>query len=412
VATELERVFRRDWPQILGAVARYTSDLQLAEDAVQEAFERALAARADQDVLRNPSAWITTVARRIAIDSLRRQQTLGRAMPALAHEWERERETEMPVDTLGFAGDERLTLIIMVCHPDLSEEARVALALRFVCGVSTAEIADVFLVPEATMAARLTRAKKQILGQGLRLTLDGPDAAEPRIGDVLTTIYLLYTLGHTMPSGSEVGSAATRQTAIDLARDVVRFAPDHLESSGLLGLLLLTEGRQAGRTDDFGELMPLAEADRSKWDASLIRQGLQAATRALPGGGRFALQAGISGLHAEAASWSETDWSAISRLYDRLRIVWPAPAVELSRIIARGYSEEIGPAAALAELNELSSTVGSGLDGQVWAARGDMLRRLSRSREAADAYTLALENERNERVRSFLKRRILELQSP
>jgi RNA polymerase sigma-70 factor (ECF subfamily) len=410
VTTELEDAFRRDWPQILGAVVRYTSDLQLAEDAVQEAFVRAVeAAASDVSVIRNPSAWITTVARRIAIDTLRRGQALDRALPTLAYEQERGREIDMSNEPPGFTGDERLLLIFMVCHPDLSEESRVALALRFVCGVPTSEIADVFLVSESTMAARLTRAKKRIQAPGFRLALSEPGEAEPRVDDVLTTLYLLYTLGHTAPSGSEVGSLATRQTAIQLTRDVLRLLPAHREAAGLLALLLLTEGRQPGRVDESGQLVSLEEADRTLWNRGLIEEGLLHATLALPAGGRFALQAGISGIHAQARDWNDTDWTAISLLYDRLRIEWPAPSVELSRVVARGYSDAVGPAQALIELDALAPSLGSALDGQVWAARADLLRRLGRDREAARYYERARDVERNLRVRDFLSRRIVEL---
>jgi RNA polymerase sigma-70 factor, ECF subfamily len=409
VTTALEDAFRRDWPQILGAVVRYTGDLDVAEDAVQEAFTRAVEAEADSAAIRNPSAWITTVARRIAIDTLRRGQTLGRVLPSLAHEEERERDVDMPDDLLGFSGDERLLLIFMVCHPDLSEESRVALALRFVCGVPTAEIADVFLVSESTMAARLTRAKKRLQTPGFRLGLDQPGEAEPRVDDVLTTLYLLYTLGHTAPAGSEVGSAATRETAIQLARDVVRLLPAHREASGLLALLLLTEARQAGRVDASGELFTLEEADRSQWNDLMIEEGLRHATLALGGGGRFALQGGIAGVHAQARSWSATDWTAIARLYDRLIIIWPAPSAELSRIVARSYAPEIGPARALAELDGLAPRLGAVLEAQGWAARGDMLRRLGRNHDAAVEYARARDVERNAKVRDFLSRRVDEL---
>jgi RNA polymerase sigma-70 factor, ECF subfamily len=414
---ELESIFRRDHALILGAVARYTADLQLSEDAVQEAFARALANPGELGRLRNPASWITTVARRIAIDMLRHDQRRARLEPIVAADLVREREAVMSEDFAAFVGDERLLLILLACHPTLSEEARVALSLRFVCDVPTADIADVFLVTESTMAARLTRAKKQVRAGGLRFGIDSTDTqagglgeAFDRLDDALSVIYLLYTLGHTAPAGNAVGSDDTRAAAIALAEDVVRFAPGHREALGLLALLLLSEARQAARLIDH-ELVALDEADRSLWNHAMITRGLELATDALPGGGRFALQAGIAGLHARASAWSETDFAAIATLYDRLVEVWPSPAARLNRVVARGCWSAVGPHLALRELAALEYA--GGLLGvtasDIDATRAELLRRAGRRTQASAAFARAATGERNGAVRRFYERRANEL---
>ena len=409
MTTELESAFRQDWPLILGAVVRYTGDLQLAEDSVQEAFVRALAAEADGAVVNNPSAWITTVARRIAVDTIRKGQTLARSLPALATEALLSNETTMPDESFTFTGDERLELILLVCHPDLAEEARVAMALRFVCGVSTHDIAAVFLVPEPTMAARLTRAKKRIHDSQTHFSFDDEPSVTARVPDALTTLYLLYTVGHAAPEASPLSTREFRRDAIALARDLVRLAPSDPEASGLLALLLLTEARQGTRFDADGELRSLEHADRSLWDRRAIDEGVELATRSLPGHGRFALQAGIAGLHALAPTWRATDWPMVARLYDRLVEVWPSPSAQLSRIVARGYSDDVGPEAALAELDGLGDELGAPLRGQAAAVRGDLLRRAGEPEAAISAYREAIALEPNDRVRRFLERRVTEL---
>jgi RNA polymerase sigma-70 factor (ECF subfamily) len=409
VITQLESALRQDWPIILGAVVRYTGDLQLAEDSVQEAFVRALAAEADGAVVSNPSAWITTVARRIAVDTIRKGQTLARTLPALATEALLSNEIVMPDENFTFTGDERLELILLVCHPDLAEEARVAMALRFVCGVGTRDIAAVFLVSESTMAARLTRAKKRIRDSEARFAFDDEAAVAARVPDALTTLYLLYTVGHAAPEASPLSTREFRSDAIALARDLVRLAPSDPEASGLLALLLLTEARQGTRFDADGELRSLEEADRAVWDRRAIDEGVELATRSLPGRGRFALQAGIAGLHALAPTWRATDWTMVARLYDRLIEVWPSPSAQLSRIVARGYSDDVGPEAALAELDTVAGGLGEQLRGQAAAVRGDLLRRSDAREAAVVAYREAISVEPNDRVRRFLERRVAEL---
>ncbi|GAA0418991.1 sigma-70 family RNA polymerase sigma factor [Leifsonia naganoensis] len=414
MTTAIERAYRTEAPRILGAVARSVGDLQLAEDAVQEAFARAVAEAAAGREPSNPAAWITTVARRIAVDLRRREATATRALPVLAaEEAGREAaahaaEADMLTDDV-FNGDERLELILLVCHPEVAEETRVALALRFVCAVPTAQVAEVFLVPEPTMAARLTRAKKRIHDSWLRFAADDPGDLAARLPDALTTVYLLYTVGHARADGR------LRTDAIELARDARRLRPDDREAAGLLALLLLTEARQTTRLSEVDEFVTLAEADRSLWNRALLDEGERLATAALADDagelpGRFALQAAIAGLHGIAPTWAATDWPAIARLYDGLVRVWPSTAAQLGRAVARGYSPDIGPEAAVAELDARPELFEGVVAAQALAVRADLLRAAGRPERAAAAYAHALDATTDERVRRFLARRLAEQQ--
>ena len=412
MTTAIERAYRTEAARILGAVARSVGDLQLAEDAVQEAFARAVAEAAAGREPANPAAWITTVARRIAVDLRRREATAMRALPALAaEEAGREAaaqaaEADMLRDDV-FTGDERLELILLVCHPEVAEETRVALALRFVCGVPTAQVAEVFLVPGPTMAARLTRAKKRIHDSRLRFAADDPGDLSARLPDALTTVYLLYTIGHARADGR------LRTDAIELARDARRIRPADPEAAGLLALLLLTEARQTTRLSELDEFVTLAEADRSRWDRALLDEGERLATDALTGSrgeppGRFALQAAVAGLHGIAPTWTATDWPAIARLYDGLVQVWPSATAQLGRIVARGYSPDVGPEAALTELATRPELFEGVVAAQALAVRADLLRAAGETSSAADAYAEALEATTDERIRRFLRRRLAE----
>lgn len=408
---DLSASFRAEWPRILAALIRYTGSVELAEDSVQEAFARAVASR-DRALLINPAAWITTVAKRIAVDAVRRDAALRRRLPLLAEDEALAPRAPSLADAP--ADDDRLGLLFLACSPDLAPETRLALALRFVCGVSTDAIADALLVEHPTMSARLTRAKKRIESDGIRFST--PDAREraERLDDVLSTVYVLYTTGHAAPSGSPLGGATERgrdsatATAIELARALRRLLPDDREVAGLLALLLLTEARASTRLTESGELVTLEKADRRRWDAPRIQEGLDLAVVALPGGGRFALQAGIAGLHAEAPSWSGTDWTSIGALYDRLLEVWPSPAAALARIVARSYGSS-GPRAALADLDALEPGLHGAVGRHAVAVRADLLRRIGRTAESRAAYQRAAAEERHPPTRDFFGRRIAEL---
>lgn len=401
---ELARAFRAEWPRILATLIRFTGSVELAEDAAQEAFLRALVAR-DRAVLINPAAWITTVAKRIAVDAVRRDAALRARLPLLVDDPIAPSLSDQPAD------DDRLGLLFLACAPALSPENRLALALRFVCGVSTETIADVLLVEHTAMSARLTRAKRQIERDGIRFAIPDPRQREARVDDVLATVYVLYTTGHAAPLGSQTGDEGhgVTATAIELARALGRLRPDDLEVAGLLALLLLTEARAATRLTAGGELVTLENADRRLWDGPRIQEGLDLAARALPGGGRFALQAGIAGLHAEAPSWRGTDWTTIGVFYDRLVAVWPSPAAALARIVARSYGEP-GPQQALADLERVEPSLTGAVGRQAVAVRADLLRRTGRPAEARSFYERARAIEPNAPTRDFFGRRIAELE--
>jgi RNA polymerase sigma-70 factor (ECF subfamily) len=370
-------------------------------------------------VPRSPGAWLTTAARNRALDALRRRQTLRAKLPLLI---------EPAPEPGGLAGpppgdrgagqeddvipDDRLRLVFTCCHPALAREAQVALTLRLVCGVTTAEIAQAFLVSEPTMAARVTRAKKKISAARIAYRVPGEAELPDRLDAVLTVVHLLFTTGHTAPAGPQLVRADLVDRAIGLARMLRELMPDEREVRGLLALLLLTDARRATRTDAAGRLLLLEDQDRAQWDRAAIEEGISLVPGALRGGcpGRFALQAAIAALHAEAPSYATTDWPQVLALYGELLRAWPSPVVALNRIVA--LAEVDGPEAALAELDEL------GRDGRLAsyhylpAARAALLRRLGRRAEAADAYRAALELASNEAERDFLARRLAALGSP
>jgi RNA polymerase sigma-70 factor (ECF subfamily) len=305
--------------------------------------------------------------------------------------------------------DDRLRLVFTCCHPALAREAQVALTLRLVCGLTTSEIAQAFLVSETTMAARVTRAKKKI--SAARIAYRVPDVHElpDRLDAVLTVVHLLYTTGHTAPSGDRLVRADLVRRAIDLTRMLRVLMPDEREVRGLLALLLLTDARRDTRTDARGRLLLLEEQDRSRWDRAAIDEGRALVVEALRGGrpGRFALQAAIAALHAEARSYAETDWPQVLQLYDRLVRAWQSPVVELNRAVAVAMVR--GPQAALVEVERLER------DGRLAGYRylpstkGYLLHQLGRDAEAAVAYRAALELSDNEAERAFLARRAREL---
>jgi RNA polymerase sigma-70 factor (ECF subfamily) len=399
---DLSTIFRAEWPKILATLIRLTGSVELAEDSVQEAFARALDSR-DRALLVNPAAWITTVAKRIAIDNLRRGTAMQRRLPLLL-------EVDPP-PPLGDtpADDDRLGLLFLACAPELAPETRLALALRFVCGVPTEAIADALLTEHTAMSARLTRAKKRIEHEGIRFSTPDERERNSRLDDVLATVYVLYTTGHSAPSGSPIAEAnGPTGVAIELARALRRLRPDDREVAGLLSLLLLTEARASTRLTVGGGLVTLENADRRHWDIARIQEGLDLAVIALPGGGRFALQAGIAGLHAEAPSWAETDWTSIGALYDRLVDVWPSPAAAVARIVARSYGAT-GPTRGLEELSELEPRLSGAVGRQAVAVRADLLRRSGRTSEARGLYERARDMERHAPTRDFFGRRITEL---
>ncbi|MGH3491015.1 MAG: RNA polymerase sigma factor, partial [Actinopolymorphaceae bacterium] len=331
VEAAIVEAHRREWALVLAATVRVAGDLDLAEECVQEAYASALQTWARDGIPRNPAAWLTTAAKRRAMDAIRRERTFRSKLPLLVEPEQVVEDTavdqligqewEDPEDSVP---DERLRLIFTCCHPALAQEAQLALTLRLVCGVPTPDIARGFLVSEPTMAARLTRAKKKIAGA--RIPYRVPRSAElpDRLRSVLGVIQLLFTTGHTAPSGVDLVRADLIERALHLARMLRELMPDEAEVGGLLALLLVTDARRATRMDAAGRLQRLEEQDRSLWDAGAIAEAHDLIVAALrtAGAGRYTLQAAIASLYAEAPSYDSTDWPQIVTLYDRLLQVW------------------------------------------------------------------------------------------
>jgi len=390
---------------VLAATVRVTRDLDTAEDAVQDAYVQALRAWERDGLPDRPGAWLTTVARRNALNLMRRRQTLAAKLPLLVEP--EDDDMRDPADGRADAiRDDRLRLIFTCCHPALAPEAQVALTLRLVCGVATPDIARAFLVADATMAARLTRAKKKIAAA--RIPYAVPSAADlpGRVDAVLTVVHLLYSTGHTAPSGGDLVRDDLCERALDLARLLQRLLPDDREAAGLLALLLVHEARRATRTDPNGKLLRLEDQDRSLWDRALIAEADRLVVAALRSGppGRFTLQAAIAALHAQAPSYDATDWPQILALYDELLRVWASPVVGLNRAVAVSMVD--GPAAALAEVDALAEDDRLAGYRYLPATRADLLRRLGRHAEAADAYRAALALTDNAAEQEFLTDRL------
>jgi RNA polymerase sigma-70 factor, ECF subfamily len=386
---------------VLAATARVTRDLDAAEESVQDAYVVALEAWARDGVPDKPGAWLTTVARRRALNAMARRRTLSRKLPLLL-----DPEATATREDPDVIPDDRLRLIFTCCHPALAREAQVALTLRLVCGVHRGDIARMFLVPEPTMAARLTRAKKKIAAAQIPYAVPGPEELPARMDAVLTVIHLLYTTGHTAPTGDKLTRAEPAERALDLARMLVALMPGEREAQGLLALLMVNHARQATRTDEEGRLVLLEDQDRSAWDREAIEEGHRLVLTALEGGspGRFALQAAIAALHAQADSYAATDWEQIVVLYDELLRVWRSPVVALNRAIAVSMLD--GPEAGLAAITALEAEGRLAGYRYLPAAKADMLRRLGRRDEAAAAYRVALGLADNDAERGFLERRL------
>jgi RNA polymerase sigma-70 factor (ECF subfamily) len=400
---------RREWAFVLAATARVVRDLDIAEECVQDAYVAALDTWSRRGVPDNPAAWLTTAARRKALDTMRRDKTLRAKLPLLVEPGPAPGPGPEPPSAGqdDVISDDRLRLVFTCCHPALAREAQVALTLRLVCGLTTAEIASAFLVSEATMAARVTRAKKKISAARIAYRVPAAPELPDRLDAVLTVIHLLYTTGHTAPAGTQLVRDDLADRAIGLARMVQALMPDEREVRGLLALLLLTHARRATRLDDGGRLLLLAEQDRSRWDGAAIAEGSGLVVGALRGGrpGRFALQAAIAAVHSEAPSYAATDWAQLLGLYDELLKAWPSPVVALNRAVV--LAMVAGPAAGLAQLAVLEEQDGR-LSGYHYlpAAKADLLRREGRDKEAAAAYRAALALADNDAERAFLAGRL------
>jgi RNA polymerase sigma factor (sigma-70 family) len=407
VAAAVADAHRREWAFVLAATVRIAGDLDTAEEAVQDAYARALATWGASGIPSNPGAWLTVTARRRAIDLRRRAATAERALPKLVEP--QAASVEETVAEAGAIPDDRLRLIFTCCHPALGLDAQVALTLRLLCGLSTADVARGFLVPESTMAARITRAKKKILALGIPYQVPEQGELRERVDGVLSVIYLVYTTGHTAPTGADLMRRDLAERGHELARLLRALLPQDPDVAGLLALVLLTDARTDARLDDERRLVLLEEQDRSRWDHAAIREGVALVRESLKARppGRFGLLAAIAAVHDESPTWSETDWEEILGLYDLLVLVWTSPVVALNRAIALGFAR--GPAAGLACLDELGSDAQLARYPYLAGARAAFLVRLGRFDEARLAYDEALILTENETEREFLESRRAEL---
>ncbi|MDX6361220.1 MAG: polymerase sigma-70 factor, subfamily [Streptomyces sp.] len=400
--------FREEWGQVVATLIRVTGDWDLAEECAQDAFTQALDRWRRDGVPRRPGAWLTTTARHRALDVLRREAVGAqklREVAVLARH-----EGPGPEDDSG-VHDDRLRLIFTCCHPALPIEARVALTLRTLAGLTTPEIARAFLVPEATMAQRLVRAKRKIRNAGIPYRVPPAHLLPERTTGVLGVVYLLFNEGYAATSGADLLRTNLCAEAVRLARVLARLMPDEPEVLGLLALLLLHDARRGTRVDAAGELVTLEDQDRTAWDRAAVDEGATLLETALRRGrpGPYQIQAAIAACHTTAATAQDTDWADIAALYGELARFVPSAVVRLNRAVAVGMAEDPETGLALvAELEEAGELEGYHL---LPATRADLLRRTGRMGEAAEAYGRALELVENEAERRFLEKRLAECRS-
>jgi RNA polymerase sigma factor (sigma-70 family) len=412
VAAAIADAHRREWARVLAVTVRIARDLDLAEECVQEAYAAALRTWPGAGIPDNPAGWLTTTAKRRAIDAIRHDSALRSRLPLLVEPEDTAGDiglreaADMATADPGVIPDERLRLIFTCCHPALAQEAQVALTLRLVCGVPTPDIARAFLVSEPTLAARITRAKKKISVARIPYRIPGPAELPSRLRGVLAVIHLLFTAGHTAPSGTSLVRADLVDKAMHLARMLCQLMPGDRDVRGLYALLLVTDARRATRVDADGRLVRLQDQDRSRWNRAALAEADDIIVDCLRAGppGRYVLQAAIASLYAEAPAYDETDWPQIVELYDVLLDVWPSPVVALNRAVP--LAMVAGPTTALAEVEKLERDERLSGYQYLHAIKADLLSRLGRTAEAADAFRHAFALAANDAERAFLAEQI------
>jgi RNA polymerase sigma-70 factor (ECF subfamily) len=407
--TEIDHIFRDESGRALATLIRLVGDFDLAEDALQEAFAVALERWPAAEPPSNPRAWLVNVARNKAIDRVRRQIAFRGKQDQLAHELLRDAEASDEENDVAF-DDDMLRLIFTCCHPSFAIEVQVALTLRTVCGLTTAQVARAFLVSEEAMGQRLVRAKQKIRLAGIPYEVPDRDALEPRLNGVLAVIYLVFTEGYAATSGQELMRPDLAREAIRLGRLLDALMPQRAEVKGLLALMLLHDARRAGRQTSAGDIVLLEEQDRSLWDQHQIAEGVRLVDEALRLPGRpgvYAVQAAIAAQHARAPQNQDTDWKQIAGLYEVLLRLNPSPVIELNH--AAAISMVDGPARALDLVDALRAR--GRLDGYelLPAVRADLLRRLGRREAAREAYLAASAATQLEPLRRLYARRLAEL---
>jgi len=407
----IERVFREEYGRIIATLIRLTGSFDRAEEAVQDAFTSASATWQSDGIPRNPGAWLTTVAHRKLVDSIRREKTREAKQSQLEYETERVHSVD-PLQSLASEAeypDDRLRLIFTCCHPSISQENQIALTLRTLGGLTTNEIARAFLLPEATLAQRLVRAKNKIRLAGIPYEVPAIEVIGERLESVSSVIYLVFNEGYSATGGDSLLRTDLCAEAIRLGRLICGLLPDEPENVGLLSLMLLQDSHRNARIDSMGELVTLEEQDRTLWDQNEIRDGLKLIEQALrlrrPG--PYQLQAAIAAVHAEARTAAETDWTQIAALYQELRRFLPSAIVDLNYAAAVAMAGSLDEGLRLVETSNRSGILDSYFS--YHAARADLLRRLNRFAEARAAYSRALELTTNNVERKYVARRLKEL---
>jgi RNA polymerase sigma-70 factor, ECF subfamily len=406
----IEAVWRIESARLIAGLARFVRDVGVAEELAQDALVAALEQWPSSGVPDTPGAWLMATAKHRAIDLIRRNETLRRKTEELDRSYDGVEEIDFAAAADDDIGDDLLSLIFMVCHPALSREARVALTLRLVGCLTTADIARAFLVPEATVAQRIVRAKKTLAAANVPFEVPAGAERAERLGSVLEVVYLIFNEGYSASAGDDWMRPGLCEDALRLGRILAALCPGEPEVHGLVALMEIQASRMRARLDSHGRPVLLLDQDRGRWDQLLIHRGLAALDRAIALGGSlgpYALQAAIAACHARARRPSETDWERIAALYDALAQLSPSPVVELNRAVA--LSMAFGPAEGLALLDELAA--GGSLDGyhRLAAVRGDLLARLGRVDEARVELARAAEQTQNGQERALLVRRIASL---